>query len=98
MIKPPFTAKSGLSGVWIEDANGLTIWSINSLLELGDEQLFDVAELFANGANFLLERRNHQRQMTVKAAQSPRTGRPRSKKPSPAALAKRKSRAKQKGD
>jgi hypothetical protein len=98
MIKPPFTAKSGLSGVWIEDANGLTVLNPNPLLELGDEQLFDLIQLFAEGANFLLERRNHQRQMTILAAQSPRTGRPRSKKPGPAALAKRKSRAKQKGD
>ena len=92
MIKPPFIARSGESGFWIEDAAGLTIWNLNSLIEIGEEQLFELTELFARGANERLRILDH----VVNMARSPKVGRPRSKKPSPLALAQRKSRAKRK--
>lgn len=92
MIKPPFTAKSGLSGIWIEGADGVTVADINPLID--PEIAFDLATLLARGANEVLRQREHVKRM----AASPNVGRPRSKKPSPLALAKRKSRAKQKSD
>jgi hypothetical protein len=88
MIKPPFTAKSGLSGTWIEDAEGVTVWNINSLLGLSNEQMFDLAMLFAKGANERLRVLEHVSRIAKKA------GRPMLKKPSASTLAKRKSRAK----
>lgn len=84
MIKPPFTAKTGLSGVWIEDGDGVSVCDMNSLLD--PEIAFDLATLLARGANEVLRQREHARTIAKKA------GRPPSKKPSPMALAKRESR------
>ena len=49
MLKPPFTAKHGLSGVWIEDGNGVTICDMSLLLD--PDIAFTIAELLAAGAN-----------------------------------------------
>jgi hypothetical protein len=91
MIKPPFTAKQGISGIWIEDGDGVTVCDI-SPLRLDDPDAFEVAKFFADGANLLHERREHAKRM----ARSPNVGRPRSKKPTAAALAKRESRKRKK--
>ena len=57
MIKPPFTAKFGQSGVWIEDANGLSIADMSSLID--PMEAFRAAELLVNGTNSYLRRVEH---------------------------------------
>jgi hypothetical protein len=86
MIKPPFTARLGDASAWIVDAQGLSVADINTLLD--PEAAFDLAQLFSSGANERLRQIDHARNIAKKA------GRPRHKKPSQAALAKRKQRAK----
>jgi hypothetical protein len=85
MIKPPFTAKQGLSGIWIEDADNITVCDISLLIE--PSEAFRVAEFLVKGANLLYERQEHARRIGRECG-----GRPPLKKPSKAALAKRESR------
>jgi len=87
MIKPPFTANQDDSVV-VQDANGFPICEINPFLP----DPFAVAQLLAAGANERLRNLEHLKEMAKKA------GRPRHKKPGEFALAKRKERAKTKGE
>lgn len=85
-MKPKGTFEPRASGdeeTWIEGPGGL-VATINPAL--GAERAWDLAELLANGANFLIARREHAAQI------APKGGRPRHKKPSAAAIAKRRSR------
>jgi hypothetical protein len=84
MIKPPYTAQQCAAGVWIEDGDGALICQLSTS---PNAEAFRVAELFAKGANERLRSLEHVKVMAKKA------GRPRMKRPTKAALAKRKQRA-----
>jgi len=87
MIKPPFTPYHRDGRSWIVDSEGIAVADINTLLDPLEAGM--IAELLATGANERLRQLNHLTKISKKG------GRPRSKKPSKAALAKRRERARE---
>lgn len=79
IIQPPFKAKIGQSGIWIEDSVGLLIAEINPLI---DDRVvaFRVAELLVNGTNSYLRRVDLAREVGKKGGRPPKKLKKSSKK------------------
>lgn len=72
MIKPPFTACSGISGHWIEDASGVTVLDVNPLIE--EPEAARIAEFTAKAMNFLAKQQQHAQKIAPLGAEGGSTG------------------------